>query len=117
MHIANAHEGRDVRLMRLSGERVAKKNDKVELAKGCFGPDLLIAAHGSGEDAVDGELGGHGHAPSGGAGAAKLALGKEGRPCATKFFHGILAPIMGDKGDAWAARQGGLARWRVVGHG
>lgn len=53
MHVADAHQRRDVWFVRLRGEWVAEEHDGQDLPFGHRGTDLLIAAHGSGQQRGD----------------------------------------------------------------
>jgi hypothetical protein len=101
--VAGAHQGVDVRLVRLRRHRVAQEDHRVDPAFGQARADLQVAAQRAAEQAFHLEAGLGDQARAGGAGGHHVAAGEERREVTRERDHQVFLGVVRDQGDVHRA--------------
>ena len=103
VHVARAHEGVDVRFVRLRRHRVAQEDHRVDTALREARADLQVAAQRAAEEALHLQAGFGDQARAGGAGGHHVAARKERGEVPRERDHQVLLGVVRDQGDVHRA--------------
>ena len=101
VHIAEAQQRVDIRLVRLHGERVAQEDDEIDLLRRDAGTDLLVAAKRAGHHGLDVETEGLIDQGPGRMRGDEMEFTEQLLVMADEFQHFIFLFIMGYKCDCF----------------